>query len=359
MDFSRGCWCMSEVASVTASVDATHRALARPRIGFAGLGWIGRNRLKAIAREGTADIVGLYDTSPDTAHSAHTAIEELAPAVSVARRLEDLLENELDGIVIATPSGLHAQQTKLALRAGCAVFCQKPLARTATEAAEVIETARARNRLLAVDFCYRSVAGVAAIVELVRSGELGEVYAADLVFHNAYGPDKPWFYDLRQSGGGCVMDLGIHLLDLLLFVLDYPQVLEVDSRVRAAGKLLSKPVRALEDHALAQLQFDSGTTARLACSWNLPAGCDAVIEATFYGTHGSASLRNLAGSFYDFTAEHCVGTSRRVIASGDAAWGGRTACNWIRQLQESRAFDPQAERLHDVSRLVDRIYGRE
>jgi predicted dehydrogenase len=291
MDLSKRCWCMSEAASVTASVNAIHRDPARPRIGFAGLGWIGRNRLDAIARDGVADIVGIYDTSSDKAHSARTSIEEIAPAVAVAHRLEDLLEYELDGVVIATPSGLHAEQTKLALRAGCAVFCQKPLARTANEAAEVIATARARNRLLAVDFCYRAVAGVPAIVELVRGGGLGEVYAADLVFHNAYGPDKPWFYDLRQSGGGCVMDLGIHLLDLLLLVLDYPQALEVDSRVRAAGKLLSKPVRELEDHALAQLQFDSGTTARLACSWNLPAGCDAVIEATFYGTQGSASLR--------------------------------------------------------------------
>jgi predicted dehydrogenase len=351
---------MSEMASVTASsANAIHRAPARPRIGFAGLGWIGRNRLEAIAREGVADIVALYDTSSDSVHSARSSIEELAPAVAVARRLEELLEYELDGVVIATPSGLHAEQTKLALRTGRAVFCQKPLARTATETAEVIETARVCNRLLAVDFCYRAVAGVPAIVELVRSGELGEVYAADLVFHNAYGPDKPWFYDLRQSGGGCVMDLGIHLLDLLLLVLDYPQAVEVDSRVRAAGKLLSKPVRELEDHALAQLQFDSGTTARLACSWNLPAGCDAVIEATFYGTHGSASLRNVRGSFYDFTAEHCVGTSRRVIASDDATWGGRTACNWIRNLRESQAFDAQAGRLHDVSKLVDRIYGRE
>jgi predicted dehydrogenase len=129
--------------------------------------------------------------------------------------------------------------------------------------------------------------------------------------------------------------------------------------VRAAGKLLSKPVGELEDHALAQLQFDSGTTARLACSWNLPAGCDAVIEATFYGTQGSASLRNVRGSFYDFTAEHCVGTGRRVIASDDAAWGGRTACNWIRNLGDGRGFDPAAGRLRDVSELVDRIYGRE
>jgi predicted dehydrogenase len=48
------------------------------------------------------------------------------------------------------------------------------------------------------------------------------VFAVDLVFHNAYGPDKPWFYDPELSGGGCVMDLGVHLVDLALWSLDFP-----------------------------------------------------------------------------------------------------------------------------------------
>jgi predicted dehydrogenase len=338
---------------------ATSESSARPRIGFAGVGWIGRNRLAAIAKEGAADVVAIFDALPAAAHDARASIEEHAPHATIAAELDRLLEYDLDGIVIATPSGLHAEQTKAALEAGCAVFCQKPLARTAAEAGDVIATARARDRLLDVDFCYRAVAGVPQLVQLARSGELGEIYASELVFHNAYGPNKPWFYDLRQSGGGCVMDLGIHLLDLLLLVLDYPPVRAVSSELRARGKLLRKPIVQLEDHALAQLQFEGGVTARLACSWGLPAGCDAVIEAVFYGTRGSASLRNVGGSFYDFVVDHCVGTTRRIIAAGDAAWGGRTACNWVHQLRSNRGFNAEAGRLHDVSALVDRIYGRE
>jgi predicted dehydrogenase len=338
---------------------ATNESSARPRIGFAGVGWIGRNRLGAIAQEGSADVVGIFDTLPAAARDARVSIAQHAPRAVIAAEFHQLLECDLDGIVIATPSGLHAEQTKLALEAGCAVFCQKPLARTAAEAGDVIAMARARDRLLGVDFCYRSVAGVPQLVELASSGALGEIYAVELVFHNAYGPDKPWFYDLQQSGGGCVMDLGIHLLDLLLLVLDYPPVRTVSSQLRARGKLLPKPVRELEDHALAELQFESGVTARLACSWGLPAGCDAVIEAAFYGTHGSASLRNIGGSFYDFAADHCVGTTRRIIAAGDAAWGGRTACNWVRQLRTNPGFNPEAGRLREVSELVDRIYGRQ
>src|SRR5947199_289519 len=80
-----------------------------------------------------------------------------------------------------------------ALKRGAAVFCQKPLGRTAAEARAVIDAARAADRLLCVDLSYRFTDGMRRIRELVRAGALGRVYAVDLVFHNAYGPDKAWF----------------------------------------------------------------------------------------------------------------------------------------------------------------------
>jgi predicted dehydrogenase len=344
-------------AAVTAAA-ACAPASSRPRIGFAGVGWIGLNRLQALAADGAADIRSITDLSVDAARNAARAVAEHAPHAFVAESFDELLAADLDGVVIATPSGLHAQQAMAALERGLAVFCQKPLARTAMEAAQIIETARAHDRLLAVDFCYRTVAGVPQIVQLARSGALGEIFAADLVFHNAYGPDKPWFYDLRQSGGGCVMDLGIHLIDLLLLVLDYPRIAGITSRLHAAGKLLAKPAGDLEDHAVAEVQFASGATARLACSWRLSAGQDAMIEAAFYGTRGAAVLRNVGGSFYDFTVEHCQGTARHTLAAGPDDWGGRPVSSWARQLAVNPGFDSSAARLYDVSAVIDAIYGR-
>jgi predicted dehydrogenase len=330
----------------------------RPRIGFAGVGWIGLHRLKALVAAQAVEVVSVVDSSMESARIAVGAVRELSPEARVGASFDELLAEDLDGIVIATPSGLHAQQAMAALENGCAVFCQKPLARTAADASRTIAAARQRNRLLAVDFCYRTLAGVADVVRLIRSGALGEVYSADLVFHNAYGPDKSWFYDLSQSGGGCVMDLGIHLIDLLLWVLDYPAVREVQSRLHADGKLVQKPARELEDHAFAEVQFTNGCTARLACSWRLNAGRDAIIEASFYGTHGAAIIRNVRGSFYEFEVEHCQGTSRRVLAQGPDEWGGRAACHWARQLAVNPEFDVNAERLYEVSALIDAVYGR-
>lgn len=354
---------MSDTALCAAARAECLPATRRPRLGFAGVGWIGLNRLQAVAADGAADIVCITDLSVDAAREAARAVADRAPYTFVSDSFEDLLAEDLDGVVIATPSGLHAQQAMAALGRGLAVFCQKPLGRTSHEVGQTIEMAQARDRLLAVDFCYRTVAGVTQLVELAHSGALGEIFAADLVFHNAYGPDKPWFYDLRQSGGGCVMDLGIHLVDLLLLVLDYPCVAAVSSSLHAAGKRLARPAAGspaagLEDHAFAEVRFANGATARIACSWRLSAGRDAIIEAAFYGTRGAAVLRNVGGSFYDFTVEHCKGTARQTLASGPDDWGGRAVRSWARQLAMNPAFDSSATCLYDVATLIDAIYER-
>jgi predicted dehydrogenase len=317
--------------------------------------------MRAVAASGVAQVAGVADSAPEVTRQALEAIVEHSPQAESFGTLEQMLESDLDGIVIATPSALHAAQAAAALSKDLSVFCQKPLARTAEEAASVLAAARIHDRLLSVDFCYRTLAGVPEMARLARSGALGEIYAADLVFHNAYGPDKPWFYDPRQSGGGCVMDLGIHLVDLLLWVLGYPQVTKVESSLYAGGRLLRSEFSTAdktEDYATAEVRFATGATARLACSWRLPAGRDAVIEAAFYGTKGAVILRNVNGSFYDFTVEHCEGTSRRVLAAPPDDWGGRAICEWARRVARDPRFDEETERLLDVSSLIDAIYGR-
>jgi predicted dehydrogenase len=238
------------------------------------------------------------------------------------------------------------------------VFCQKPLGRTAAEVRAVVDAARAADRLLAVDLSYRYTEGMRRIRELIRGGELGRVFAADLTFHNAYGPDKPWFYDPALSGGGCVMDLGVHLVDLALWALDFPEVADVTASLMAGGAPLRDPATQVEDYAIATLTTADGATLRLACSWRLQAGRDAVIEASFYGTGGGAALTNVDGSFYDFIAERFRGTARETLSAPPDAWGARAAADWAVRLASGERFDPEAERLVTVAETMDRIYGR-
>mgnify|MGYP004501379193 CR=1 FL=1 len=326
----------------------------RPRLGFLGTGWIGRHRMEAIAATGTCDIVAIADASSEMAAEA----AKLAPDAKIVAGLTQILDEGVDGVVIATPSALHAEQSINALERGAAVFCQKPLGRTAAEARAVVDAARTADRLLAVDLSYRFTDGMGRIREQLAQGALGKVYAVDLTFHNAYGPDKPWFYDPALSGGGCVMDLGVHLVDLALWALDFPAVTQVHSQLLSGGEPLACRTDHVEDYAVATLELAGGTSVRLACSWRLQAGCEAVIAADFYGTQGGAALRNVGGSFYDFTAQRFHGTSSETLTSPPDAWGGRAAADWATRLAAGERFDPAADRLVDVSAVLDRIYGR-
>lgn len=327
---------------------------ARPRLGFLGTGWIGRHRLQAIAAGGAAEIAAIAE--PDPAMAAEAA--RLAPGAVLLPSLDRLLEAPLDGIVIATPSAQHAAQSIAALQAGLAVFCQKPLGRSAAEVAATVEAARRADRLLDVDFSYRHADSLRRIRALLCSGALGRVHAVDLVFHNAYGPDKPWFYDPALSGGGCLMDLGVHLVDLALWMLDWPEVVEAQAQLYAGGTRLGADPDTVEDYAAATLVLGDGTLVRLATSWRLHAGQDAVIGASFHGTAGGAEWRNVDGSFYDFVALHHRGTSSTVLCEPPDAWGGRAAAAWAERLCHGTGFDPAVTRVLDVARVIDRLYGR-
>lgn len=323
----------------------------KPRIGFLGTGWIGRHRMAAMVATGAVDAAAVCDPSQQCVDEALA----VAPTAQVVGSLDAMLALDLDGVVIATPSALHADQSIRALEAGKAVFCQKPLGRTAAEVDAVIAAARTADRLLGVDLSYRHTAGMEAIAALVRDGALGDIFAVDLTFHNAYGPDKPWFYDPEQSGGGCVVDLGVHLVDLALWTLGFPQVSDAHAALYAGGQPLHPG--SVEDYATASFQA-GGTNVRLACSWRLHAGQDAVIAADFYGTQGGAALRNVGGSFYDFTADHFTGTHTTRLTEGADDWGGRAAADWAARLARSPRYDETADHYARSAQVLDRIYGR-
>jgi predicted dehydrogenase len=338
----------------SAPQNARSGLVRKPRLGFLGVGWIGRNRMEAIAKTGIAQIMGIADAAEANA----TEAGKLAPDAERVASLEGLLNLDLDGVVIATPSAMHAEQAIEALESGLAVFCQKPLARTREETQTVVDAARRNDRLLAVDLSYRFTSGIQQLRRVVQSGELGRIFAVDLVFHNAYGPDKAWFYDFQLAGGGCVMDLGIHLVDLAMWVLDYPGVAHTTGRLFHQGEPLRAPIRNVEDYATARLDLETGASVQLNCSWKLQAGCDAIIGAAFYGTTGGVEFHNVNGSFYEFRAEKFRGPQREVLADGAEDWGGRAAMDWLERLSEGVKYDPEIEGLISVAETLDRIYGR-
>ena len=335
-------------------VQAPQNFRSRPvRLGFLGVGWIGLSRMKSLLGSGFAEAVAIADPNPAMAASA----KALAAQATVCGSLDELLEQDMDGLVIATPSALHAQQSIKALDAGVAVFCQKPLGRSVNEVRSVVEAARRNDLPLGLDLSYRHTAAITRIRQLIEDETLGKLHTLDLVFHNGYGPDKPWFYDRRLSGGGCVMDLGIHLVDLALWSLDFDPVVSATSHLRQAGEVWRGADNTVEDLAFATLVTANGALIRIACSWRLNVGREAEISASFHGTRASARFANAGGSFYDFTAELQRGTTSKMLFSGKDDWGGGAAHCWLANVVACTGFDPACLQHVEVAEVLDLIYA--
>ncbi len=327
---------------------------SRPlRLGFAGVGWIGRHRLNAIASTSLAEVAAIADPVVEAAEDAAANHR----GAKVLRSFEELLKEDLDGLVIATPSAMHADQAIAALQQGIPVFCQKPLGRSAYETTAVIAAAKRADRLLGVDLSYRATTGMRRIRHLIQHGELGSIHAIEAVFHNAYGPDKPWFYSKRLAGGGCLLDLGIHLIDLSLWSLNFPKVRSARGWTHQSGR--GTTCDHVEDHAAGMIELEGDTSLLLSCSWGSHAGCEADIRVQFYGTKGGACFRNVGGSFYDFIAErYYPDRSRELLSEAPDDWGGRAVLEWVHRLSTSCRFDPGISHLSQVANAIDSLYRR-
>lgn len=340
--------------------------MSAPRLGFVGLGWIGALRMSAVAEAGAGEVAALCESVPERLDQAAEAHPQAARFTDFEEMLDRAGDLGLSGVVIATPNALHAEQTEKALGRGLAVFCQKPLALNASEAREMVRAAEKADRLLGVDYSYRFTDGARGLKRLVDAGELGRIFHVDLVFHNAYGPDKPWCRDPRLAGGGALMDLGVHLIDLAFWLLGDPLVRKVRGGVFRQGERLSlgrltpQGEEGVDDFASAWIDLREGDVlASLAVSWNAHAGQDCVIRAAVLGTGGGAEFRNVNGSFFDFELARFDGRRTSIVASESRDWLGRAILDWVKRLAESNRYDPEIERSVTVSEVVDTVYGRD
>ncbi len=185
-------------------------------------------------------------------------------------------------VYIASPNGLHADQTIRAAAAKKHVFCEKPMAPTLEECRSMIEACKTHGVKLGLSFQYRQHPAHRKMREIVASGELGQ-----LVFANAQVEIQPagmpkWYYEPKLSGGGVMYMVGVHRLDLFRFILGC-EVEEVSSFI---GK--KTPEQPFEDLVAAVIKFTNGAHGTLHFSLNIPHG------ASNLEIHGSrASLYGL------------------------------------------------------------------
>jgi len=277
----------------------------RLRAGVVGLGWAGQQHMAAYADLPATDLVALAGRETDI-------LAELGErfAVPPEQRFgdwSDLLANaDLDVLSIAAPTGLHAPIAVAALDAGVHVLSEKPLAENAEAGERMVEAAERNQRVLDVSFNHRRRGVVKALRRLIDEGTLGPIYYAKAGWVRRQGIPTigSWFTRRATAGGGPLMDLGVHMLDIALYLLDEPRVrtataatyAEFGPRGRGAAVSMATEKTGVvdggfevEDLSTAFLRLTSGTTLLLESSWAQWVPED-LCYVTVYGADGGAGI---------------------------------------------------------------------
>lgn len=221
------------------------------------------------------------------------------------REYTDMLaQADIDAVSIAVPNMLHAPVTIAALQAGKHVLVEKPLARTAAEGRTMIEAAEAAGKILMVSFNHRQRNDAQWLRQYVASGALGRIYYAKAYWMRRKGIPGlgSWFVNKEQAGGGPLIDLGVHVLDLAMFLMGEPQPTAVSANTYAefgprglkgagwkqsTGQSVSYQV---EDLATAFVRLEGGATLLLEASWATHSSAGDDYGVVLYGTEGGAAL---------------------------------------------------------------------
>lgn len=276
-------------------------------VGIVGLG-IGKHHLRGYLTHPGARVVALCDLNEDL-------LRQVADENRIEGRYTDfdkMLETEgLDVVSVCTPNVLHMPQTLKALAAGCHVLVEKPMAMNAEEGRKMVEAAEKAGKRLMINFSYRFNKDSYSLKAQVDRKILGDVYFARTVWHRRRGVPKlgGWFSTKAQSGGGPLIDLGVHRLDLALWLMGYP---EPDWAVGGVYDTLMKQIvkktkkhSSVEDMAVGMVHFKNGAMLEIEASWASNRSEAEYMRTRLYGTKGGMVHHNLNGT-YEFTSEIIV-----------------------------------------------------
>ena len=344
----------------------------KPKIGIIGCGGIARGShapsLKRLEEEGQCEVVACADVVGDVAKA-------FGERFSIPRVFTDFHEllalDELDGVTVATPPFVHRDATVAALRAGKDVLVEKPMAMNVAQAKEMQAVAQETGRILTIGHGGRFSAAAQAIHEHVRAGDFGEIYYGKAVALRQRGvPSRGVFTVKKLNGGGPLIDIGVHALDLTLWLMGNPRPVGVygatyDKLAHRAGVPQQQPENwgafdpakyDVEDLCAGLVRFENGASLFLETSWLLNQAEDEVRRTEVYGTAGSATtnpfkiLVEQGGRLADVTPE---------VPQGRAGFQG----NFLRFKRFVDCIEGRAEPLVkpeesiNVQRIIDGLYA--
>jgi len=347
------------------------------KIGIVGAGGMAFYHIPGF-RSGGAEVVAIADMNPDAARRA-------AEKYGIDKSFGSVKEmyatvKDLDAVSIITPNAFHHPLVIEALSHGKHVFCEKPPALNAADAAEMAKAAVAAGRTLMFNFNNRARPESYAMMEYVKSGAVGRINSAQAswIRRNGIPGFGGWFTNKKLSGGGPVIDL-MHMIDLALYFMQYPDPAYVMAQTfsdHIADKAFKGPwgipdvkdgVVDVEAAAHGFVTFKSGQVLSLRNSW---AEMNKREEASvvFQGQKAGGMVRRLfAIDGIDstgidecelYTQEHGMPVNRSVVFAPDEAMGRtRAAKNFVLALNGSEAPLNTPEEAVKLMKIIDGIYA--
>jgi len=316
------------------------------RWGLIGAGDIARQRVAPAMRESTGST--LVAVSRARSGLAAAAAAEFGAERWYARWQDLVADEVIDGVYVATPVDVHAEQTIAAAECGKHVLCEKPMAMTAAECDRMIAACRASGVTLGVAYYRRFYPVVHRVKALVAAGEIGAPVVAQMNAFEWFDPDtnhpRGWLLDPVRSGGGPMMDFGCHRLEVLV---------NLFGPVRSTAAVTANVVftRAVDDTAAVLLQFESGPCATVTVTHAAGERQDTL---DVFGTRGSIRCDNLN-----------AGGMRIVTDAGERIEMHPPAANVHLPMIEDFVEAVAARRApavdgiigRDIAAIEDRIYG--
>lgn len=270
------------------------------KIGLIGTGSISESHLQAYQANTKVQLVAVCDLNEDRARD--TANKYHIPNVYTDYR-ELLASPEVDAVSICTWNNSHAEISIAALQAGKHVLCEKPLCKTVDEALQIEQAARESGKLLQVGYVRRHASNIAVLKKFIDAGDLGEIYYAKASLLRRLGNPGGWFADRARSGGGPLIDIGVHAIDLCWYLMGKPKVKSVSGNTyhklgnrsniqnydfyQAAD--YDAAHNTVEDMANALIRFENGASLMVDVSFALHAKENSAL-INIYGDKGGAEI---------------------------------------------------------------------
>ncbi len=267
---------------------------------------MGQEHIDGYLTHPKAKIKAICDLNPEVLEKVGNRYEVEARYTSH----EEMLDKEkLDVVSIVTPNYFHQGMTELALDKGIHVLCEKPIGLNTKQAIAMTEKAQKVGKRLMVNFAYRFKPTSVVMKKQIEAGLIGDIQSASYLWvRNKDGLSQitPWFSSKKMSGGGCLIDLGVHCIDRVLWLMDFPEPKSVLSTTHNNMCQLAAEEMGLafdvEDTVEAFIKFTNNASLQLQVSWaaNIPESNK--IEVRLLGDKASI-IENNINQTYEFEAK--------------------------------------------------------